>query len=102
MRKVSKATLKENDTLYAGCVFLEPREWLDNAILGKCATSGGIIYDADILTEAYMERDNISIEQASMVVSYNATRALHYMPKPHPIIQYNDKDEDCKPEEDYD
>lgn len=86
MKKVSKADLKENSELFNGCVFLEPREWLDNAIVGKCAATGGIIYDYDDLIEAFMERDGIDFHQACMAVDFNTVRAIPYMPDPKPII----------------
>lgn len=86
MRPVSKADLKENSERYKGCVFLEPREWLDHAILGKCASTGGIIYDYDDLVEVFMEKDNIEYHQACMAVDFNTLRAIPYMPDPKPIV----------------
>ena len=94
MKKVSKATIKENDSLYDGCVFLEPRDWLDNAITGKCAATGGIIYDAELLVNAYMYRDNLSYDQAKQIVSFNADRMISRMPKPQPIIRYAEEEEE--------
>ncbi len=87
MRRVSKADIKENDELYKGCIFLEPREWLDNAITGKCINTGGIIYDYETLVEAYMARDNLTYDQASQVVDFNIDRAIPYMPTPRPIVE---------------
>jgi hypothetical protein len=90
MRRVSKADLKENDGKYDGCIFLEPREWLDNAIVGKCASTGGIIYDYDTVVEAFMVKDGLSYDQSVMMVDYNTERALPYMPDPKPILQRNE------------
>ncbi len=100
MRKVSKADLKENTELFKGCVFLEPREWMDNAIIGKCAFTNGIIYDYDDLVEIYMERDGIDFHQASMAVDFNTDREITRLPEPKPVIQKQhlqveeDEDED--------
>lgn len=102
MRPVSKADLKENAERYKGCTFLEPREWFDHAILGKCIRTGGIIYDYDDLVEVYMEKDGIDYHQACMAVDFNTIRSLSYMPDPKPIVdkseiateQEEDEDED--------
>lgn len=99
MRRVSKADLKENDELYKGCIFLTPREWMDNAIVGKCINTGGIIYDYDTLIEAYMTKDGITYDQASQVVDFNTERAIPYMPTPRPVIEKEQIDIE---EEDYD
>jgi hypothetical protein len=99
MRRVSKADIKENSELYKGCVFLEPREWLDNAISGKCINTGGIIYDYDTLLEAYMVKDGITYDQASQVLDFNTERAIPYMPEPRPVVQKEEIDIDS---EDYD
>lgn len=87
MRKSSKADLKENSELYKGCIFLTPREWMDNAIIGKCINTGGIIYDYDTLIEAYMTMDGLSYHQAAQVVDFNTERAIPYMPEPKPVIE---------------
>lgn len=87
MKKVSKADIKENDELYKGCTFLEPREWLDNAISGKCLHTGGIIYDYDTLIEAFMTKDGLTYDQASQVVDFNTERGIPYMPVPRPVIE---------------
>ena len=86
MKRVSKADLKENSEMFKGCTFLEPREWLDNAIVGKCAATGGIIYDYDDIVEAYMERDGIDFHQACMAVDYNTARAIPHLADPKPVI----------------
>lgn len=99
MRRVSKADIKENSELYKGCIFLEPREWMDNAISGKCINTGGIIYDYDTLLEAYMVKDGITYDQASQVVDFNTERAIPYMPEPRPVVQKEEIDIDS---EDYD
>jgi hypothetical protein len=96
MRRVSKADIKENSELYKGCVFLEPREWLDNAISGKCINTGGIIYDYDTLLEAYMVKDGITYDQASQVVDFNTDRAIPYMPEPRPVVQKEEIDIDSE------
>lgn len=72
--------------MFKGCQFLEPREWLDNAIIGKCAVTQGIIYDYDDLVEAFMERDGIDFHQAAMAVDFNTERDIAHMPNPKPII----------------
>jgi hypothetical protein len=100
MKKVSKADLKENDELYKGCIFLTPREWMDNAITGKCIYTGGIVYDYDTLIEAYMTKDGISYDQASQVVDFNTERAIPYMPVPRPVIYKEDIDIDEEFDED--
>jgi len=99
MRRVSKADIKENDELYKGCTFLEPREWLDNAISGKCINTGGIIYDYDTLIEAFMTKDGLTYDQASQVVDFNTERGIPYMPVPRPVVEREPLGTD---DEDYD
>ncbi len=101
MKKVSKADLKENTEMFKGCVFLEPREWLDNAIIGKCASTGGIIYDYDDLVEAFMVRDEIDFHQAAMAVDFNTERAIPYMPDPKPVIFKRPLDIEEEEEDEY-
>lgn len=96
MRRVSKADIKENSELYKGCVFLEPREWLDNAISGKCINTGGIIYDYDTLLEAYMVKDGLTYDQASQILDFNTERAIPYMPEPRPVVQKEEIDIDSE------
>ena len=96
MRRVSKADIKENSELYKGCVFLEPREWLDNAITGKCINTGGIIYDYDTLLEAYMVKDGLTYDQASQILDFNTERAIPYMPEPRPVVQKEEIDIDSE------
>ena len=85
-RKVSKAELKENDDTYKGCALLEPRLWLDSALIGKDGTTGGALYDYDTVVECFCLKDGLSYEQASDMVDYNTERAIPYMPKPIPIL----------------
>lgn len=87
MRRVSKADLKENSERYKGCTFLEPREWLDGAIVGRCVSTGGIIYDYDSVIEAYMTKDNITYDQAAQAVDYTIDRVIPKMPHPIPLIE---------------
>jgi hypothetical protein len=87
MRKVSKADQKENTSMYSGCTFLEPREWMDNAIVGKCVATNGIIYDKEIVIECFMAMDNLSYEQAEQVVDFNTFRVIPYLPDPKPIVR---------------
>lgn len=103
MRKSSKADLKENSERYKGCTFLEPREWLDGAILGKCVRTGGIIYDYELVIEAIMQKDGLTYDQAEAMVGFNMEKSIDKMPDPKPILQ-EDKltDEDYMPEQDYD
>jgi len=89
-RKVSKADLKENDETYKGGIFLEPREWLDSAIMGKDLSTGGIVYDRTTVIECFMAKDSLSFFQASEMVDYNTERSLPYMPSPKPILLDND------------
>lgn len=96
MKRVSKADIKENSELYKGCVFLEPREWLDNAITGKCINTGGIIYDYDTLLEAYMVKDGLTYDQASQILDFNTERAIPYMPEPRPVVQKEEIDIDSE------
>lgn len=89
-KKVSKAQMKENDDNYRGCVMLEPREWLDNAIIGKCAITGGVTYDKDVIIEIFMQKDKLDYYQAREMVDYNTERAIPYMPDPKPILVEED------------
>jgi hypothetical protein len=86
-RKVSKAELKDNDELYKGCPMLEPRQWLDSAIVGKDAATGGVIYDYDTVVQCFCVKDGLSLEQAEEMVDFNTERSLPYMPDPKPILQ---------------
>lgn len=103
MRKSSKADLKENSERYKGCTFLEPREWLDGAILGKCIKTGGIIYDYELVIEVFMQKDGLTYDQAESMVVFNMEKSIEKMADPKPILQ-EDKltDEDYMPEPDYD
>jgi hypothetical protein len=91
--------MKENDDLYHGCVMLEPREWLDNAIKGKCAVTGGVIYDKEEVIQIFMHKDNLEYFDARDMVEYNTERSLPYMPDPKPILMdstpdYEEDEED--------
>lgn len=86
-KKLSKADLKDNDGIYKGCVMLEPREWLDAALMGKDAKTGGAIYDKMKIVEIFAQKDNLSFEDALDMVDYNTERAIPYMPNPKPILQ---------------
>lgn len=101
MNKVSKAILKDNSEEYKGCYFLEPREWLDNAIVGKCTITGGIIYDYNTLLECYMERDGISKPEAYQVVEWQISFTKKEPVDKKPVIQETEED-DCSSEEDWD
>ena len=91
-RKLSKAELKDNDETYKGSVFLEPREWLDSAIMGRDLSTGGIIYDRTTVIECFMVKDSLSFFQASEMVDYNTERSLPYMPSPKPVLLNNDSE----------
>ncbi len=91
-RKVSKAELKENDETYKGCIFLEPRQWLDSCILGKDLSTGGVIYNRATVIECFMAKDSLSFSQASEMVDYNTERSLAYMPSPKPVLLNNDSE----------
>jgi hypothetical protein len=86
-RKLSKAELKDNDQLYKGCTMLEPRLWLDSAIVGKDAATGGVIYDYDTVVQCFSIKDGLSLDQAEEMVDFNTERSLAYMPDPKPILQ---------------
>ena len=103
MRKVSKADIKENSERYKGCTFLEPREWLDGAIVGKCVKTGGIIYDYELVIKVFIEKDGLTYDQAEAMVVFNMEKSISKMPDPKPILQ-NDEvtDEDIMPEPDFD
>lgn len=94
MKQVSKATIKDNETEYKGCHFLEPRDWLDNAIQGKCINTGGIIYDYDLLLQCYMQRDNISKSQATQIVEWQTSNINKLTVDNKPVIQYKEEDEE--------
>jgi hypothetical protein len=85
-RKVSKAELKENDATYKGCSLLEPRLWLDSALIGKDATTGGALYDYETVIECFCLKDGLTYGQASEMVDYNTERAIPYMADPKPIL----------------
>lgn len=106
MRKVSKGELKENSAMYSGCTFLEPREWMDNAIVGKCVGTNGIIYDKEIVIECFMAMDGLDYGQAEQVVDFNIFRIIPYLPDPKPIVrnelEVESDDEPMPDEEDID
>lgn len=89
-RQLSKAELKDNNETYKGCVFLEPRQWLDSAIMGKDLSTGGVVYDRTTVIECFMVKDSLSYSQASEMVDYNTERSLAYMPSPKPVLLNND------------
>ena len=66
---------------------LEPRQWLDSAIVGKDAATGGVIYDYDTVVECFCLKDGLSLEQAEEMVDFNTERSLSFMPDPKPILQ---------------
>lgn len=69
-----------------GSVVLDPRG-LDSAIIGE-TTDFRVVYDYNLLVEAFMEAEGWSEEEAIDWISYNTIRALPYTPK-SPIIIYN-------------
>ena len=94
LRKLSKAELKDNDREYPNGVFLEPREWLDNAIRGKDSATGGIIYDFDTIVEIFVQKDNLNWVDAVDMIEFNLEKTLPYMKEPQPILLRDDADSD--------
>lgn len=90
LRKLSKAELKDNDKEFAGAVFLEPREWLDNAIRGKDSVTGGLIYDFDTIVEIFVQKDNLNWVDATDMVEFNLEKTVPYMKSPQPILLRGD------------
>jgi len=85
-RRLSKAELKDNDRDYPVGIFLEPREWLDQAILGLDALTGGILYDYETIVECFIVKDGLSRSQACMIVDYNIDKGMGMLPEPKPVI----------------
>jgi hypothetical protein len=103
MKKSSKADIKENSDRYSGCTFLEPREWLDGAIIGKCVMTSGLIYDYEEVVAVFMYKDGLTQKQAEEMVEFNMEKSIKRMPDPKPILQKNElTDEDYMPEPDFD
>lgn len=96
-RRLSKAELKDNDKNYPVGIFLEPREWLDQAILGLDALTGGVLYDYDTIVECFITKDGLSRSQACQIVDYNIDKGMNRLPEPKPVIQ---RDEPVEEDED--
>lgn len=86
IRKLSNAELKDNDGEYPKAVFLEPREWMDNAIHGKDSATGGIIYNFDDIVEIYVQKDNLNWVDAVDMVEFHLEKTLPYMKAPQPVV----------------
>lgn len=93
IKKLSKAELKDNEKEYPNVVFLEPREWLDNAIQGKDSITGGLIYNFDTIVEIFVQKDNLDWVDATDMVEFNLEKTLPYMKEPRPILAREDFDE---------
>lgn len=83
--------LDDNDDLI-GCIVLEPREELDEAIVGWDMMCGQVIYSYEKLIACYYEAfDEVKDEddrmmQAQEWVDYNVVRGVDYMGERRPII----------------
>jgi hypothetical protein len=99
IRKLSNAELKDNQSEYPKAVFLEPREWLDNAIQGKDSATGGLIYNFDIIVDIFVQKDNLNWVDAVDMVEFNLEKTIPYMKEPQPVII---KDTDVEEDTDWD
>lgn len=102
MKKSSRADIKEISERYSGCTFLEPREWLDGAILGKCVMTGGLIYDYDYIIDVFMYKDGLTQRQAEEMVEFNMEKSIKRMPDPKPILEHRKNEDEEGVEEDWD
>lgn len=74
-----------------GCIVLEPREQLDEAIVGWDMDANHIIYSYEKLVEAFYEAfDDVDeddrLETAVEWVDYNVVRGVAYMGERRPVI----------------
>ena len=72
-----------------GAIMLEPREQLDNAIMGVSMDNQSFIYSYELLVEEYakMFKDDEDPElTATEWVDYNVVRGCDYMGERRPII----------------
>lgn len=63
-------------------------EGLDEAIIG-ISTNGNVIYSVDKIISIFVNRDNMTIEEATEYFDYNVERALPYMNDGVPPILMN-------------
>ena len=71
-------------------VVLEPRGFLDNAIIGKVNGTCKAVYDYNLLIEAFMDaNEDWDIEAAEDWISYNTIRAIPYMGPNAPVVMFN-------------
>lgn len=73
-RKLTEQELKDNDERYSGCVFFEPREYLDWAIDKKIHSRGCVQYNYDRLVLAFMLANNWDENSAVTWIDYNIER----------------------------
>lgn len=71
-------------------IVLEP-DFLDEAIVGA-SSDGILIYDVDLLANAFVKHDNMTYEEAIEWIEYNTIRALPYMGEKHPIVMYKNEE----------
>jgi hypothetical protein len=86
IKKLSKAELKDNENKFPNVTFLEPREWLDNAIVGVDASTGGLIYNLTSIVDIFVHKDNLGWVDATDMVELNFEKTIPKMKKPHPIV----------------
>jgi hypothetical protein len=67
-------------------VYLEPREFLDQAILRR-RKDGGVVYSYAELVKAMMLAHDCDEEGAIEWIEYNTMRSLPYMPDPKPTVK---------------
>ena len=101
IKKLSNAELKDNSLEYPKAVFLEPREWLDNAIQGKDSVTGGLIYNFDSIVDIYVQKDNLNWVDAVDMVEFHLQKTLPYMKTPQPVVIKDDVEEDTEDFYDY-
>ena len=71
-------------------IVLEP-DFLVEAIVGT-SSDGILIYDVDLLANAFVKHDNMTYEEAIEWIEYNTIRALPYMGEKHPIVMYKSEE----------
>ena len=78
------------DQLDDETIVLEPREFLNNAIIGTVNGLSKAVYDYDLLVEAFLEANkDWDVEDADDWISYNTIRAIPYMGESSPVIMFN-------------
>lgn len=77
--------LIKNTAVDSEMYVLEPRESLDDAMIG-CTQTGRAVYDYELLVKAFMKGDEMTESDAEEWISYNTLRTLPYLYERGPYV----------------